>query len=89
MPWSNPGDTLVINSNEPPHILRGGQKGYLLKKTLNDESFRRIDEELLETFAGKARITYSGQEIDQKKENGAIHLMIVPGEDVGLRGELA
>ena len=78
------GDTLVINSNEPPHILRGGQKGYLLKKTLNDESFRRIDEELLETFAGKERITYSGMEIDQKRENGAIHLQLVPGDDAGL-----
>jgi twitching motility protein PilT len=75
------GETLVINSGEAPHLLRGGQKGFLLKKPLNDEAFRRLDEELLETFAGKERITYSGLEIDHVRENGAIHLRLVAGSD--------
>jgi hypothetical protein len=79
------GETLVINCDEPPHILRGGQKGFLLKKALDDEAFRRIDLELAETFAGKERITYSGLEIDQVRENGAIHLTLVPDDDAVLR----
>ncbi len=35
------GEELVINRDEPPHIFRGGQKGYLLKSRLNDEAIQR------------------------------------------------
>ncbi len=69
------GDTLVINAEEPPHLLRDGRKGYLLKQPLQNSLIRRIDEELLETFAGGDRISYSGLEIDcEREENGCIRL---------------
>jgi|GEM_PF-2207061 len=72
------GDTLVINSTEPPFIFFGKQKNYLLKKPLTGETFRKLGEELRETFAGLETMTYSGREIGQTRENGAIHLKLAP-----------
>ena len=72
------GDELVINRDEPPHIFRGGQKGYLLKSKLNHEAIRRIDEDLMKEFAGQESMTYSGWVIGRKSEDGAIRLMLTP-----------
>jgi twitching motility protein PilT len=68
------GERLVIGPAEPPCIWRGHRKGYLLRAPLQDDLFRRIDAELEEMFAGRERITYSGQEIGRSDEHGAIHL---------------
>lgn len=80
------GDTLVINSAEPPFIFHGQQKNYLLKKPLTGETLRKLDEELHETFAGGERMTYSGREIGKTRENGAIHLKLAPAAQAQLLG---
>jgi twitching motility protein PilT len=72
------GDSLVISSDEPPFIWRNEKKGYLLREPLKDELIRKIDEELLVTFAGREWLSHQGQEIGHSRENGAIHLKMIP-----------